>query len=162
MDNFALNMLYTLLLIVSGIIIFAVLGHFKMKNASRVFAVLFGVTLFYIPFYFGGKATVVFCTDILRDEEVANVFVNYMQHSLELPFVLFQSVTTGMALFSIIVAFAALVATITLTLEVVKYIRNCNHVDFSNCKDIKRIILREVEYITNSRFLYRTLGRYLN
>ena len=162
MDMFMQNLLYSLLLIVSGVIIFAALTHLRMKVARACFAALFAVMLVYIPFYFGGKAMIAFCSYVIKDAASAEIFVNYMQDTLTAPFWLFQSMTLGMTLFSVIIIIAALIAAVTITVEVVKYIKKCWNNSNLRHQDDVAALLPVLYYIRNFRFLYKRLERYRN
>ena len=97
MNSLLLNLIYSLVLIVSGFVIIATLDRFKMRVARIAFTVLFVICLIYIPFYFGGNAMVSLLSGLFKDQTVAETFVGTMQATLAAPFILFRSVTTGMA-----------------------------------------------------------------
>lgn len=162
MSDLALNILYSALLIVSGIVIIAALDKFKMHVARISFEVLFVVCLIYIPFYFGGNAMMSFFSGIFKDQAVAETFISAMQETISAPFFLFQSVTTGMAIFSIIITVAGLIATVTLAVEVVRYIRNYLKKAEFRPKRLRHVVLNEVFLYINNRFLYKRLERYRN
>ena len=162
MNSLLLNLLYSLVLIASGIIIIATLERFKMRVARILFTVLFVICLVYIPFYFGGNAMLSFLSGLLKDQTVAETFITSMQETLAAPFVLFQSVTTGMALFSIIAIVAGIIATVTLAVEVIKYVRNYLKKAEFNLKRLTQIVIDEVFLYINYRFLYKRLERYRN
>ena len=162
MSMFIQNLLYSVLLIVSGMIILATLSHFRMKVARGLFLVLFAVSLVYIPFYFGGSAMTSFFSGMFKDRTVADTFISTMQQTLTAPFLLFRSVTLGMALFSIIVTVAGLIATVTLAVRVIKYVRNCLKKAHFAPKPFRFILLNEDFLYINYRFLYKRLERYRN
>ena len=162
MNSLLLNLLYSIVLIFSGIIIVATLERFNMRVACIAFSCLLVVCLIYIPFYFGGNIMLSFFSGVLKDQTVAETFVSTMQNILTAPFWLFESVTVGMAIFSIIAIIAGIIATIALTLEVINYVRNrLKKVGFKP-KRFKKIILDEVFLFINYRFLYKRLERYRN
>ena len=162
MNSMLLNLIYSIVLIISGLIIIATLDHFKMRIARIAFTVLFVICLIYIPFYFGGNAMVSFFSGMFKDQTVAETFIGTVQATLTAPFFLFQSVTTGMAIFSIIAIVAGIIATVTLAVEVIKYVRNyLKKADFQP-KRLKYIVLDEVFLLINYRFLYKRLERYRN
>ena len=162
MNSLLLNLLYSIVLIVSGIIIIATLDRFKMRVACIAFTVLFVICLVYIPFYFGGNVMLSFLSGLLKDQTVAETFITSMQETLAAPFFLFQSVTTGMALFSIIAIVAGIIATVTLAVEVIKYVRNYLKKAEFNLKRLTQIVIDEVFLYINYRFLYKRLERYRN
>ena len=162
MDLFAQNVLYSILLIVSGVIILSTLKHFKMYIARALFMVLFAITLIYIPFYFGGNALFSWAVGTFKDQSVARIFIANVQGILNTPFALFQSVTVGMAVFSVLLLVAAIITAVALTAAVVEFIQNCLQHSTKTHKDVKRIVLRVLRYVNNSRFLYKRLERYLN
>ena len=162
MSNLLLNLFYSVLLIVSGIVIMATLDKFKMRVAKILFGVLFVVCLIYIPFYFGGNMMLSLLSKLFNDQTVAETFVGGMQATLAAPFILFKSVTTGMAIFSIIAIVAGLIATVTLAVEVVKYVRNYLKKAEFRLRSLKYIVLDEVFFYINERFLYKRLERYRN
>lgn len=162
MNSLLLNLIYSLVLVASGIVILATLNKFKMRVATILFGVLFSICLIYIPFYFGGNMMLSLFSKLFNDQTIAETFVGTMQATLAAPFLFFQSVTTGMALFSIIAIVAGLIATVTLAVEVVKYVRN--HLKKANfrLRRFKYIVLDEVFLLINYRFLYKRLERYRN
>lgn len=162
MNSMLLNFLYSIVLIISGVIIIATLDRFKMRVARIAFTVLFIVCLIYIPFYFGGNAMLSFFSGMFKDQTVAETFISTMQETLAAPFFLFKSVTTGMAIFSIIAIVAGLIATITLAVEVVKYVRNYLKKAEFQPKRLKYIFIDEIFLLINYRFLYKRLERYRN
>ena len=162
MNSLLLNLLYSLVLIVSGIIIIATLDRFKMRVARILFTVLFVICLIYIPFYFGGNVMVSFFSGVFKDQTIAETFIGTVQATLTAPFFLFQSVTTGMAIFSIIAIVAGLIATVTLAVEVVKYVRNYLKKAEFRLGSLRYIVLDEVFFYINERFLYKRLERYRN
>ncbi len=162
MNSLLVNLFYSIVLVISGIIIIATLDRFKMRVARIAFTVLFVICLIYIPFYFGGNAMVSLFSGLFKDQTVAETFVGTMQATLTAPFLFFKSVTTGMAIFSIIAIVAGLIATVTLAVEVIKYVRNyLKKADFRP-KRLKQIVLDEVFLYINFRFLYKRLERYRN
>ena len=162
MNSLLLNLIYSLVLIVSGFVIIATLDRFKMRVARIAFTVLFVVCLIYIPFYFGGNAMVSLLSGLFKDQTVAETFVGTMQATLAAPFILFRSVTTGMALFSIIAAVAGIIATVALAVKVVNYVRSHLKKAEFKFKRLRQIVLDEVFLYINYRFLYKRLERYRN
>ena len=67
-----------------------------------------------------------------------------------------------MAIFSIIAIVAGLIATVTLAVEVVKYVRNYLKKAEFRLRSLKYIVLDEVFFYINERFLYKRLERYRN
>lgn len=162
MNSLLLNLIYSLVLIVSGFVIIATLDRFKMRVARIAFTVLFVICLIYIPFYFGGNAMMSFFSGLFKEQAVAETFVGSMQETLAAPFFLFKSVTTGMAIFSIIAIVAGIIATVTLAVEVVKYVRNYLKKTEFKLKRTTQTILDEVFLYINHRFLYKRIERYRN
>ena len=162
MNDMLLNLFYSFVLIISGIIIIETLRRFKMRVAYVSFSVLFVICLIYIPFYFGGSAMTSFFSGMFKDQTVADTFISTMQQTLTAPFLLFRSVTLGMALFSIIVTVAGLIATVTLAVRVIKYVRNCLKKAHFAPRPLRFILLNEDFLYINYRFLYKRLERYRN
>ena len=162
MNSLLLNLIYSIVLIISGLIIIATLDRFKMRIARIAFTVLFVICLVYIPFYFGGNVMLSFLSGLLKDQTVAETFITLSQETLAAPFFLFQSVTTGMAIFSIIAIVAGIIATVTLAVEVIKYVRNYLKKAEFNLKRLTQIVIDEVFLYINYRFLYKRLERYRN
>lgn len=162
MNSLLLNLIYSLVLILSGFVIIATLDRFKMRVARIAFTVLFVICLIYIPFYFGGNAMVSLLSGLFKDQTVAETFVGTMQATLAAPFFLFKSVTTGMAIFSIIAIVAGIIATVTLAVKVVNYVRNYLKKAEFKFKRLRHIVLDEVFLYINYRFLYKRLERYRN
>lgn len=162
MNSLLLNLFYSLLLIASGVVIIYTLDRFKMRVACIAFTVLFVICLIYIPFYFGGNAMMSFFSGLFKDQTVAETFVGTMQETLAAPFFLFKSVTTGMAIFSIIAIVAGIIATVTFAVEVIKYVRNYLKKTEFKLKSIKPTVLNEVFLYINYRFLYKRIERYRN
>ena len=162
MNSLLLNLLYSLLLIVSGIVIIYTLDRFKMRVACIAFTVLFVICLIYIPFYFGGNVMLSFFSGLIKDQTVAEIFVASVNETLNAPFLLFQSVSLGMAIFSVICIVACLIATVTLAIKVVNYVRNYLKKKEFCFKRLKQIVLNEVFLYINFRFLYKRLERYRN
>ena len=159
---FMQSLFYSILLIISGMIIYAALTRFNMKVARALFMVLFTVTMLYIPFYFGGNALFNLALGTFKDQSVARIFIANVQDILHTPFGLFQSVTLGMAVFSVLLLVAAIIAAVALTAAVVELIQSCLQSKTKTHKDVKRIVLRVLRYVNNSRFLYKRLERYRN
>ena len=61
------NILYTVLLIISSIVITIFLSRFKMKMARTLFIILSIIMSLYIPFYFGGNTMISLFTNIFND-----------------------------------------------------------------------------------------------
>ena len=95
------NILYTVLLIISSIVITIFLSRFKMKIARTLFIILSIIMSLYIPFYFGGNTMISLFENLFVDRVVAESFSNAMNDIITTPFVFFKSVSTGMAILSI-------------------------------------------------------------
>lgn len=156
------QLLYGLMLLLSGAIIMSALARFKMKVARYFFVAMLTVLMLYIPFYFGESATVNFFAFVFRDKEVANTFVIYMQSVLTAPFFLFGSMSLGIAVFSVLVLAAILIATVSITVEVVRFVSRRRKDISRRPKDAKAILFGIAVYISDFRFLYKRLERYRN
>lgn len=162
MNGLLLNIMYSLILIMSGIVIIVTLEHFKMRVARTVFSVFFVICLIYIPFYFGGNAMVPLLSGLFKDTTIAETFALTMRATISAPFLLFKSVTVGVAVFSIISIIAGFIATVTLAITVVNYVRKRIRKASFTHRRLKCVILDDVFYKINYRFLYKRLGRYRN
>ena len=156
------NIIYTVLLIISSIVITKFLSRFKMKTARTLFIILSIIMSLYIPFYFGGNTMISLFTKIFDDETVARVFTYNLSDIINAPFILFKSVSIGMFITSSIMFIATILVIVSLIISVVKFVLKV--VKFKEIKvtEVIQTYIEEYIWIPNDRFLYKTLEKYRN
>ena len=156
------NILYTVLLIISSIVITIFLSRFKMKIARTLFIILSIIMSLYIPFYFGGNAMISLFTKIFNDAVIAKIFTKNLVKIIAAPFLFFKSVSMGMAILSILMFIASLIVMLALIVCVIKLVLKV--VKFKEIKvtEVIQTYIEEYIWIPNDRFLYKTLEKYRN
>ena len=156
------NIIYTVLLIISSIVITKFLSRFKMKTARTLFIILSIIMSLYIPFYFGGNTMISLFTKIFNDAVIAKIFTKNLAKIIAAPFLFFKSVSMGMAILSILMFIASVLAMAALIIGVIKFVLKV--VKFKEIKvtEVIQTYIEEYIWIPNDRFLYKTLEKYRN
>ena len=156
------NILYTVLLIISSIVITIFLSRFKMKIARTLFIILSIIMSLYIPFYFGGNTMISLFTKIFNDAVIAKIFTKNLAKIIAAPFLFFKSVSIGMTILSIMMFIASLIVMVALIVCVIKFVLKV--VKFKEIKvtEVIQTYIEEYIWIPNDRFLYKTLEKYRN
>jgi len=162
MSILAQNLFYTALIIVSGAVIIKTLKRFKMRTALMLFCVLFGLTLIYVPFYFGGQVMLKLMINFFNDETIAHTFVKNMSGILAAPFVFFKSASVGTAVFAVIVFSASFILTALLTVKVVKWIYDISRATTFVRRPRKIRALFALDYIIDNQNTYKQLAHFRN
>lgn len=156
------NILYTVLLIISSIVITIFLSRFKMKTARTLFIILSIIMSLYIPFYFGGNTMISLFTKIFNDAVIAKIFTKNLAKIIAAPFLFFKSASIGMTILSIMMFTASLIVMLALIVCVIKFVLKV--VKFKEIKvtEVIQTYIEEYIWIPNDRFLYKTLEKYRN
>ena len=156
------NIIYTVLLIISSIVITKFLSRFKMKTARTLFIILSIIMSLYIPFYFGGNTMISLFARMFDEEIIAIDFANNLREIIAAPFLFFKSVSMGMAILSILMFIASVLVMAALIIGVIKFVLKV--VKFKEIKvtEVIQTYIEEYIWIPNDRFLYKTLEKYRN
>lgn len=156
------NIIYGLLFVISGIIISVSLKRAGMKLAGRLFKILFGVILVYLPFYFGGTFFLEVTSKIIKNDICNIYFRNFMTQILSSQFPLFKSVSIITAVIAIFVAAGTIIALVSIVSKLLSII--CKHWRELKCLTLLTNLNKPVTvngYVDQSN-IYKLTNHFLN
>ena len=156
------NILYTVLLIISSIVITIFLSRFKMKIARTLFIILSIIMSLYIPFYFGGNTMISLFTKIFNDPVIAKIFTKNLTEIITAPFLFFKSASIGMTVISIMMLIAAILIMEALIISVIQFVLEIKSFKEIKITEVTQTYIEEYIWRPNDRFLYKTLEKYRN
>ncbi|MBQ7444910.1 MAG: hypothetical protein IJS71_03085 [Clostridia bacterium] len=161
MTGIGQNIIICVLFVISGIVIHNTLKRFNLRVALALFRVLFGLLLFYIPFYFGGNGMLLMSGRIFPDEVFKKSFEYLLSSIITAPFFFMKSVTIVSVIVSLFAILASVIATISIFLNLVELVSSKSQADTRTVKP-----LFTAESFTASepshRYKYKLIEHYLN
>lgn len=161
MTGIGQNIIICVLFVISGIVIHNTLKRFNLRVALALFRILFGLLLFYIPFYFGGNAMLLMSGRIFPDEVFKKSFEYLLSSIITAPFFFMKSVTIVSVIVSLFAILASVIATVTIILNLVELVGSKSRTE---TEKLKLFFPSESFTITepSHRYKYKLIEHYLN